>query len=441
MDINDNEDRASPNNNLWRRFIGYSCAFLAIVAVYCTYSQPHFYKARMMRLQGISARVTSNHESKLQVQPKDVNSTPKSQQQPATGIQKVLQKSNKTSQKIKKKKNDTSAQGQREKSILSLDWTNLPIMSTWARRIAQHQSNCSLPVTDFWFRNVYGLGSDLHVWSMGICEAMKARHRLQTRPPWIWLDVDVCNATGHNFDLSPMLCYFPKSEHLCGDDVVDEDLGDIMFDSGLLPQMCHNFTDDYEVSSFRAASTEYLFSSLSPVVVHEAERQVKKLFPGGIVPDNIITVYIRWGDKVVEAAAFPIEVYIQSVQSIQQQRGLSDDAISIFLSSEDPSAVTQFKEAAPSDWKVFVDLYEQELTQYRKEGWNGNPLMSEELNGKPGLISLGSLLIAMESRSFVVTTTSNWGRLMNELRKNVIDPRCGNCTIMIDLQSDEYRRL
>ena len=36
-----------------------------------------------------------------------------------------------------------------------------------------------------------------------------------------------------------------------------------------------------------------------------------------------------------------------------------------------------------------------------------------------------------------MTLASTWSQLMNELRKNVFDPRCEKCTTMIDLLFDE----
>ena len=68
----------------------------------------------------------------------------------------------------------------------------------------------------------------------------------------------------------------------------------------------------------------------------------------------------------------------------------------------------------------------------------GNPIVAKKMDGKPGLIALGSLLVAMEANDFVLTTGSNWSRLINELHRNVLDPRCNNCTRLIDLLHGEY---
>jgi hypothetical protein len=46
-------------------------------------------------------------------------------------------------------------------------------------------------------------------------------------------------------------------------------------------------------------------------------------------------------------------------------------------------------------------------------------------------------LVAMEANDFVLTTGSNWSRLMNEIRINILNPRCNDCTTMIDLKRGE----
>ena len=60
--------------------------------------------------------------------------------------------------------------------------------------------------------------------------------------------------------------------------------------------------------------------------------------------------------------------------------------------------------------------------------------IAKKSNGAMGKSSLISLLIAMEAKYFVLTTGSNWSRLINELRISKVDPLCGNCTMMYDLR-------
>ena len=51
-----------------------------------------------------------------------------------------------------------------------------------------------------------------------------------------------------------------------------------------------------------------------------------------------------------------------------------------------------------------------------------------------GRKALVALLLAMEAQYYVLTTGSNWSRLMDELRQAVVDVRCGGCTEMVDLR-------
>ena len=132
----------------------------------------------------------------------------------------------------------------------------------------------------------------------------------------------------------------------------------------------------------------------------------------------------------------PIHKYIEAVKMLLSERQKTDDdaddAVHIFLATEDPKAVQAFRNMSLPAWNIYVDVYFQELNPFRKNQYNGNPMMARDLNGKPGLIALGSLLVAMEANDFVLTTASNWSLLMNEIRKNILDARC-NCTRFIDL--------
>ena len=97
-------------------------------------------------------------------------------------------------------------------------------------------------------------------------------------------------------------------------------------------------------------------------------------------------------------------------------------------------AVQEFQDAMPKTWNLFLDQFYVEMLPYRVDEYNGSPKMAKRLGGRAGLVGLGSLLVAMEANDFVLTTASNWSRLMNELRKSILNTRCKNCTTMIDLR-------
>jgi hypothetical protein len=184
------------------------------------------------------------------------------------------------------------------------------------------------------------------------------------------------------------------------------------------------------VQEFRAATLEYLFHALSPLVFQEASRQVGWLFPNGQTPPDLITVHIRWGDKFWEMDLVPIAEYIQAVEQLVA----SSTDVHIYLATEDPRATEEFVTSAPLHWNIYIDRTLVELTDVRPNKGNRASWMTKNTEGRAGLMNVASWLIALEANRFVLTTASNWSRIVNDLRKNVIDPRCGNCTQVIDLR-------
>jgi hypothetical protein len=403
------------------------------------------------------------------------------------------------------------------RSLLRFDWTNLELKSSIAQRMAVHQStiHCTnnnhhhQALGEFRFRNRFGLGSDLHLWTIALCNAMELQVRLHTVLPWIFWDQDRCGTKATNSrniatdatpdansSVSSMSCYFPQAEPQCPSIFADESshyhhqqhqrpllspnttVYKLYRGQGRISMECPTVIQGMgllSLSSARneiyAAGIEFLFSRVSPMVQQEAERQLRRVFSGNVnqmmrsttkttttdpmlndtksvasgsrdivVPPDLITVHIRWGDKGSEMKLVPMEEYIEAVNRIQRERGRPVEKAVIFLATEDPRAVQELRSKAPPGWTIYLDQYFHDYAMHRsaENVYNGNPLMSNALQGKPGLTALGSLLVAMEANDFVLTTQSNWSRLMNEIRTNILDPRCQNCTKMIDLRPAKY---
>ena len=199
---------------------------------------------------------------------------------------------------------------------LRRNWLRNPPLSSLAKQIDAHQSNCSLPLATHHFDNTFGLGSHIILWGQALCNGMETRYRMRSHAPkWLWLDQEHCDMQDQAV-ASPMLCYFPASEYRCSD--VQKYVADER-DSSLITTMENkndsitltNITDPRKEKDWcamakqseesramiRSASTEYLFQSVSPLVVREAMRQIGIIFPHGMVPKDLVTVHIRWGDK------------------------------------------------------------------------------------------------------------------------------------------------
>jgi hypothetical protein len=345
------------------------------------------------------------------------------------------------------------SQSETVKLQLRYNYTSLQRYSKLAQDISRMQTNCDSSVQGyFWYRNHYGLGSDIHVYSVAICNALQMYYfdhvliHVRSILPWIWYDQQNC----HDKE-SAMTCYFPESEPKCtpNDKQQWKTLPSLNLTRklGKIKESCPTVIESVGgISTIRAATTEFLFTRISNLVQHEGQQQLSKVFTGHrSVPKNLITVHIRWGDKSDEMKLVPIIKYIDAVHEIvkrrqRKQHQIDDEGIHIFIATEDPDALHEFRREVPNDWHLYVDYFYTELVPYRNKlsAYNSIPQMAKELHGRPGLISLGSLLVAMEANDYVLTTASNWSRLMNEIRMNILNPRCNNCTTMIDLCPGEW---
>jgi hypothetical protein len=118
----------------------------------------------------------------------------------------------------------------------------------------------------------------------------------------------------------------------------------------------------------------------------------------------------------------------------KKNNNISDSAANVYLATEIWGAVDAFMVAMPPHWKLFVDRFLMETIDHQVDEYNGHSKMARNMNCRPGLLALTSLLLAMEANDFVLMTTSNFSRVIDELRRAILDPHCGNCTSVIDLR-------
>ena len=175
---------------------------------------------------------------------------------------------------------------------------------------------------------------------------------------------------------------------------------------------------------------EYIFTQVSPLLIREAERQAGLLFPNGTVPENLVVVHMRWGDKGKEMRLFDIDDYIRAVKRLLLRRFGDVNQADIYLLTEDPVALQAFRDAALPGWTIYVERFAEEFRSVRPNYGNHASRTARITKGRVGLVNLGGLLLAMEANNFVLTLGSNWSRLLDELRNNIVEPRCRNCTMM-----------
>lgn len=348
-------------------------------------------------------------------------------------------------------------------------WTNsnhrvwLKKSSDWAKFVDNILGNCTLPPTVYPIGPNSGIGSHLHQWSESVCQAghdMGYRVQLTSNHmPWIWGDQTYCSET-LRFD-SPFHCYFKSIDSRCsGDvrvdtkDVFTKETNDTVFSNITFyhrrgKRWC-TFTNGppkirSKRSAFvRAGSFEYLFRDVTPLLLREAERQVGLVFAETrhVSPPNLLVVHIRWGDKFKEMELIPIEKYTSAVQTLLQKHTGQSTRGHIYLATEDPLAAKAFKQDMKRlqvRWKVYLDRGLVEFQDIRpKRETNFASVTTKTSRGRMGLVNMASFLVMMEANMFVLTTGSSFSRVINGLRMNVLDRRCGNCTSMIDLQPGYY---
>jgi hypothetical protein len=326
---------------------------------------------------------------------------------------------------------------------LRRDWRNNPPLSPLAKMIMQHQSNCSLPVVAWDMNTDLGIGSHVAQWSQAFCYSWERHLRLRSyNPDWIWTDQIHCNMSDVA-QRSPWLCYLPNMEFLC--EHSSSGLGNLtMVDPRFQQWECWHKSQLGFVAPFRAASIEYMFRSVSPLVIREAQRQIGVLFGPQGAPKDLITVHVRWGDKFMEMKLLQIREYINATSFLlQKELGHRNDSSSvahIYLATEDPAAAHAFRRAAPKSWNIYRDVAIDELGRFRPSTrGNSASKMSSNTLGRGGLLNMASMLVGLEANYFVLTTKSGFSRVINSIRTNIVDPRCGNCTRMIDLQSGMWR--
>jgi hypothetical protein len=319
--------------------------------------------------------------------------------------------------------------------------------------IDRHQQNCSIPLATHHFDNTFGLGSHLLLWGQAMCNAMESNHRMRSfsgNAEWLWLDQQHCDMEQAN-QQSPMLCYFPNSEYRCSDEEetisVSISTNKNVSDPRNTKEWCQLVQESPDKKAeYRAAATEYFFQVVSPLVIQEAKRQMGILFPttNGVAPKDLITLHIRWGDKFWEMDLPSIEEYVEAVKKLlllsseENNSNANATTANIYLATEDPRAYQEFMAAIPPGWKVYPDITLLEINAFRPPKGNRASWATRNTKGRAGLVAMGSLLVAMEANLFVLTTKSNWSTMMNHLRTNVVDPRCGNCTRAMDLRPNVW---
>ena len=170
----------------------------------------------------------------------------------------------------------------------------------------------------------------------------------------------------------------------------------------------------------RAATTQYLMAHMNETVYEDAAQTAAYRALTREAQRRVVSVHVRWGDKGREMALRPINEYVEAVKNVTKYTG---EALDVFLTTEDAKAVAAFRQAAPENWNVIV--YDAAVSS-DKVLYGRHGMADQARNHKEsGYHSLIALVLAMQADAFVITSGSNWSRLMEELcLGRDLEPRC-----------------
>lgn len=362
---------------------------------------------------------------------------------------------------------------------LRLDWEHVEPRSSVAREFTTLRNDCAPRQNRslMWFEPCDGgLGCVLHSYAFAMCLAHREGIRFYT-PDFLFFGPTAPEDSGSRRSVSAMNSFFTKLELQCpGDEerARQQQASPQKKDAQLIinrlwkhrkkTNVCESIMNrpQYEgVMSnidMRAASIESMFTAgLSPAVVREARRQHALVFPDGAPPsERLITVHVRWGDKKSEMELVRMDEYIQAVYGIAATLGLEPHETHVYLATEDPAAVDAFRAAQHADWHVYVDQFHSDMLTFRDSATQGvADVIRNKEDDQPdhiGLWAMGSLLVSLESNHFVLTSASNWSRLINELRRTILQSTCPggyiepghdahgypDCTSAVDLRKADF---
>jgi hypothetical protein len=152
------------------------------------------------------------------------------------------------------------------------------------------------------------------------------------------------------------------------------------------------------------------------------------------LPSGTINAHIRHGDKYKEMDLIPSEKYAETFESMVRSAPNSFSRI-FFVSSDDESAIETCRlmtEKLKMDY-IYTRILRMEGGHHAAE-WDKMKFGSQR---KLILSHLLQLLMALEADAYIGTRSSNWNRLIDELRCVWVD-KCQNSYIELGVSSRDF---
>jgi len=155
----------------------------------------------------------------------------------------------------------------------------------------------------------------------------------------------------------------------------------------------------------------------------------------------MVSVHVRHGDKVREAAPLDWQHYKKRIAALVLSMPRLYQPRSMFLSTDDPTVIESALRVSNDSGQV--DSLESKLKLIFLKHTRDNSAASDLRDGsrmgvtpfgtEEALIAFSNLMLAARSQLFVCTLTSNWCHLINQLRLTR-----GDCTAPFVDVEDKY---
>jgi hypothetical protein len=178
-----------------------------------------------------------------------------------------------------------------------------------------------------------------------------------------------------------------------------------------LESVGHSIPKDTIHYWWRAQSAAYMLR-LAPAFKDAVRQTYLKLYPPAI-PAGCVSVHVRLGDKVLEAAPSPITDYWDAAIKLIDQHPLRLGRC-IVLTTGVLSAVEWFSKQTKEHG---VRLIVADIPRIEEESFIENSKLRAPFDEL--ILSFAHLVASIQADAFVGTLTSNWCRLVDELRSTV----------------------
>lgn len=293
--------------------------------------------------------------------------------------------------------------------------------------IMQHQFPASCQGKKFltWTIGASGAGSDMHISSFGLALAMATNRIFIYNPSqtWRWADAEFCES--HRLPS----CYFlpvtnctlphgvtPVSAQ--GRAIPDEPevvafhQDHSYYHMWHLPPVLETLShqvpwEPERISNWRAVSTSFLWRP-NPRFSQLVKTVFKRIFGGdGTPPQRSFAMHVRHGDMYLEMKLHPFSDYMEEAERLKKVHPYLGKSDVVLLSTEDPTVIQEaeaWNAAHPNgtQWQ-FVYL--------------NDPKSNNHYAAPMPRWHFVSAFVLSTADAYILTTGSNWCRVINEMRK------------------------